>query len=245
MKYILLILLMFVLNPLGAQIKNFEVGGMLLNGNNKNLQLTSKMTYEVQSKNKSIGAVLTPYYFLYYGQKNDQMVKQSEDARLGVFSWKEIKNGYSAILFSTVEHSLVKELNLGISGGLGLKKSFKKKNLTGSVSLAYVYDRSEITKVWLGSKRISYRHQLKYKISDITIENNILMQPAVNSTNNLVWGRNTVGNYNLSVTKAIGKTTSIGFIYEGYLSTISTEFNSNIKPLDQRFSLILKYSLPN
>jgi hypothetical protein len=97
----------------------------------------------------------------------------------------------------------------------------------------------------LGSKRASYRHQLKYKVKDITIENNILMQPAMTSTNNLVWGRNTVGNYNLSITKAIAKTTSIGFIYEGYLSTISTEFNNDIKPLDQRFSLIFKYSIPN
>jgi hypothetical protein len=140
---------------------------------------------------------------------------------------------------------LVKELNLGVSGGLGLKKSFKGAKLSGSVSLAYVYDRSEITKVWLGSKRASYRHQLKYKVKDITIENNILMQPAMTSTNNLVWGRNTVGNYNLSITKAIAKTTSIGFIYEGYLSTISTEFNNDIKPLDQRFSLIFKYSIPN
>lgn len=245
MKYVLTILLICVLSPLGAQIKNFELGGMLLNGNNKSLQITSKMAYELQNKNKTIGAVLTPYYFLYYGEKNNEMNKQSEDARLGIFSWKEIKNGYSAILFSTVEHSLVKQLNLGISGGLGLKKSFKKNSLTGSVSLAYVYDRSEITKVWLGSKRISYRHQLKYKIKDVTIENNILMQPAVSSTNDLVWGRNTVGNYNISITKAIGKTTSIGFIHEGYLSTISTEFNKNIKPLDQRFSLIFKYSIPN
>ncbi len=245
MRHIFLIVLIFCLSPLSAQIKNFEVGGIVLNGNNKNLQLTSKMTYELQTKNKSTGVVFAPYYFLYYGQENSEFKKESEDARLNIFSWKEIKNGYSAILFSTVEHSLIKELNLGVSGGLGLKKSFKSDKLTGSVSLAYVYDRSEITKIWLGSKRVSYRHQLKYKIKDVTFENNVLMQPAVASTNNLIWGRNTVGNYNLSVTKSIAKTTSIGFIYEGYLSTISTEFNKNIKPLDQRFSLIFKYSISN
>jgi len=108
-----------------------------------------------------------------------------------------------------------------------------------------VYDRSEISKLWFGSKRASYRHSLKYKVKDITIENNVLIQPAVASTNDLIWARNTVGNYNLSITKSIAKTTSIGFVYEGYLSTISSELNKNIQPLDQRFSLIFKYSIPN
>ncbi len=245
MKYFITIVLMCLFGHLEAQIKSFDLGGVLLTGNNKNVQITSKMSYELNNKKKDIGVSLNPYYFLFYGQKNNDFIKQSEDARLNIFSWKEIKNGYSAILFSTVEHSLVKELNLGVSGGLGLKKSFKGGKLTGSVSMAYVYDRSEITKIWLGSKRASYRHQLKYKVKDITLENNVLMQPAIASTNGLIWGRNTVGNYNLSVTKSIAKTTSIGFIYEGYLSTISTEFNENIKPLDQRFSLIFKYSIPN
>lgn len=245
MRYLITILLICVFGHLEAQIKSFDFGGVLLTGNNKNVQITSKMSYEFNNKKKDIGVSLNPYYFLFYGQKNNEFIKQSEDARLNIFSWKEVKNNYSVILFSTVEHSLVKDLDLGISGGMGLKKSFKGNKLSGSVSLAYVYDRSEITKVWLGSKRASYRHQLKYKVKDITIENNVLMQPAVASTNDLIWMRNTVGNYNLSITKAIAKTTSIGFVYEGYLSTISSELNKNIKPLDQRFSLIFKYSIPN
>ena len=245
MRYLITILLVCVFGHLEAQIKSFDFGGVLLTGNNKNVQITSKMSYELNNKQKDVGISLNPYYFLFYGQKNNEFIKQSEDARLNIFSWKEVKNNYSVILFSTVEHSLVKDLDLGISGGMGLKKSFKGNKLSGSVSLAYVYDRSEITKVWLGSKRASYRHQLKYKVKDITIENNVLMQPAVASTNDLIWMRNTVGNYNLSITKAMAKTTSIGFVYEGYLSTISSELNKNIKPLDQRFSLIFKYSIPN
>lgn len=245
MRYLITILLVCVFGHLEAQIKSFDFGGVLLTGNNKNVQITSKMSYELNNKKKDVGVSLNPYYFLFYGQKNNEFIKQSEDARLNIFSWKEVKNNYSVILFSTVEHSLVKDLDLGISGGMGLKKSFKGNKLSGSVSLAYVYDRSEITKVWLGSKRASYRHQLKYKVKDITIENNVLMQPAVASTNDLIWMRNTVGNYNLSITKAMAKTTSIGFVYEGYLSTISSELNKNIKPLDQRFSLIFKYSIPN
>ena len=245
MRYLITILLVCVFGHLEAQIKSFDFGGVLLTGNNKNVQITSKMSYELNNKKKDVGISLNPYYFLFYGQKNNEFIKQSEDARLNIFSWKEVKNNYSVILFSTVEHSLVKDLDLGISGGMGLKKSFKGNKLSGSVSLAYVYDRSEITKVWLGSKRASYRHQLKYKVKDITIENNVLMQPAVASTNDLIWMRNTVGNYNLSITKAMAKTTSIGFVYEGYLSTISSELNKNIKPLDQRFSLIFKYSIPN
>jgi hypothetical protein len=245
MKYFITILLICFFGPLGAQIKSFDIGGVLLTGNNKNVQITSKMSYELNNKKKDIGVSLNPYYFLFYGQKNDAFIKQSEDARLNIFSWKEIKNNYSVILFSTVEHSLVKNLDLSVSGGMGLKKSFKTSKLGGSVSLAYVYDRSEISKLWFGSKRVSYRHTLKYKVVDYNIEHNLLLQPAVTSSNDLVWLRNTVGNYNLSITKTIKKTTSIGFIYEGYLSTISSELNKNVKPLDQRFSLIFKYSLPN
>jgi hypothetical protein len=245
MKYFITALLICVFGHLEAQIKSFDLGGVLLTGNNKNVQITSKMSYELNNKKKDIGVSLNPYYFLFYGQKNDQFIKQSEDARLNIFSWKEIKNNYSAILFSTVEHSLVKNLDLSVSGGIGIKKSFKTNKLGGSVSLAYVYDRSEISKLWFGSKRASYRHTLKYKVKDITIENNVLIQPAVASTNDLIWARNTVGNYNLSITKSIAKTTSIGFVYEGYLSTISSELNKNIQPLDQRFSLIFKYSISN
>jgi hypothetical protein len=245
MKYFITALLICVFGHLEAQIKSFDLGGVLLTGNNKNVQITSKMSYELNNKKKDIGVSLNPYYFLFYGQKNNEFIKQSEDARLNIFSWKEIKNNYSAILFSTVEHSLVKNLDLSVSGGIGVKKSFKTNKLGGSVSLAYVYDRSEISKLWFGSKRASYRHSLKYKVKDITIENNVLIQPAVASTNDLIWARNTVGNYNLSITKSIAKTTSIGFVYEGYLSTISSELNKNIQPLDQRFSLIFKYSIPN
>jgi hypothetical protein len=245
MKYFITVLLICFFGHLKAQIKSFDLGGVLLTGNNKNVQITSKMSYELNNKKKDLGVSLNPYYFLFYGQKNDQFIKQSEDARLNIFSWKEVKNNYSVILFSTAEHSLVKNLNLSVSAGMGLKKSFKTNKLVGSVSLAYVYDRSEISKLWFGSNRISYRHTLKYKIKGITIENNVLMQPAVASTNDLIWVRNTVGNYNLSVTKAIAKTTSIGFVYEGYLSTVSSELNKRIKPLDQRFSLIFKYSIPN
>ena len=125
MRYFITIVLVCLFGHLEAQIKSFDLGGVLLTGNNKNVQITSKMSYELNNKKKDIGVSLNPYYFLFYGQKNNDFIKQSEDARLNVFSWKEIKNGYSAILFSTVEHSLVKELNLGVSGGLGLKKSFK------------------------------------------------------------------------------------------------------------------------
>ena len=83
------------------------------------------------------------------------------------------------------------------------------------------------------------------KKSDYTFEHNLLLQPAIISSNDLIWSKNTVGNYNLSITKAIKKTTSIGFVYEGYLSTISSELNKNIKPLDQRFSFVIKYFIPN
>ena len=245
MRYFITTLLICVFGHLGAQIKIFDLGGVLLTGNNKNVQITSKMSYELNNKKKSIGVSLNPYYFLFYGQKNNEFIKQSEDARLNIFSWKEIKNNYSVILFSTVEHSFVKKLDLGVSGGVGFKKSFKTSKLNGSVSLAYVYDRSEISKIKFGSKRLSYRHTLKYKKSDYTFEHNLLLQPAIISSNDLIWSKNTVGNYNLSITKAIKKTTSIGFVYEGYLSTISSELNKNIKPLDQRFSFVIKYFIPN
>jgi hypothetical protein len=245
MRYFITILLICVFGHLEAQIKSFDLGGVLLTGNNKNVQITSKMAYELNNKDKNIGVTLNPYYFLFYGQKNDQFVKQSEDARLNIFSWKEIKNDYSVILFSVVEHSMIKNLDLSVSGGMGLKKSFKTDKLNGGVSFAYVYDRSEISKLWFGSKRVSYRHTLKYKINDYTIDHSLLLQPAIISSNDLVWAKNTVGNYTLSITKAIKKSTSIGFLYEGYLSTVSSELNKNVKPLDQRFSLIFKYSLGN
>lgn len=241
MRYLITIFLIGLFGHLNAQIKSFDFGGVLLNGNNKNVQITSKMVYEYNNKKKDVGFSLNPYYFLFYGQQNTEMVKQSEDARLSIFSWKELKNNYSFILFTTTEHSLVKKLDLSVSGGFGLKKSFKTEKLNGSVSLAYVYDQSDIMNSWFNSKRLSYRHALKYKLRDYTIENNVLLQPAVVSSNNLLWVKNTVGNYNLSFTKSLTKTTSIGFIYESYLSTISSELNKNIKPLDQRFSLIFKY----
>jgi hypothetical protein len=243
MRYIITVLLICFITPLQAQIKAFDFGGVLLTGNNRNVQITTKMTYEYNNKNKDIGFNLTPYYFLFYGQQNNQMTKQSEDGRLGIFSWKEIKNNYSFILFSTVEHSLVKKLDLGISGGFGIKKSFKGEKLNGSISLAYVYDKSDIINTWFNSQRLSYRHTFKYKLKDYTLEHNALLQPAVISSNNLLWDKNTVGNYNFSLTKNLTKTASAGFIYESYLSTLSSNIDSKIKPLDQRFSLIFKYTL--
>jgi hypothetical protein len=47
---------------------------VLLTGNNKNVHITSKMSYELNNKKKDIGVSLNPYYFLFYGQKNNDFI---------------------------------------------------------------------------------------------------------------------------------------------------------------------------
>mgnify|MGYP000099067957 FL=1 len=52
MRYFITILLLCVFGHLEAQIKSFDLGGVLLTGNNKNVQITSKMSYELNNKKK-------------------------------------------------------------------------------------------------------------------------------------------------------------------------------------------------
>lgn len=246
MKNIFIILLILISAQAKAQdtlrITKFTLGGVYNSGNVNSFQLTSKALINYDGAKSKHGVILSPDYFIQYGQTSDgEMVKKAEDLRADLFFWRDLKKGFSLIAFGDLEHSYSKRIDLRVAGGIGIKKEIDGKGFRTNTSIAPVYDDMLIGGDWTSSFRVSLRQAVSKEVLGVLLSGVVLYQPSLWSQSGFTGGDNTNISGNLDVTKKISKNLSIGISYESWTSTLPTKFKEGLKATDQRVSFTLTY----
>jgi len=245
MHKIISLLLLLISLQANAQdtlrVDKISLGGNFNTGNSESFQITSKANVSYQGANSKYGLIFSPDYFLLYTGNSGEFLKKSEDFRADIFGWKDLKNSYSIIAFSNVEHSYSKRIDLRVAGGIGIKKVIKYKSLKSSTSIAPLYDDMFISNTRYGSARLSIRQSLSFTIFGLNTSGMLLYQPAVWSSSDFKMRDNTNSSLSVEVAKKINDNISLGIQYDSWLSSLPSRINPLINELDQRVSFSIIY----
>ena len=246
MHKIISILLLLISTQLNAQdtlrVDRISLGGNFNSGNSESFQILAKSSVSYQGANSKHGLIFSPDYFLLYTGNTGEFIKKSEDFRVDLFGWRDLKNNYSIIAFSDLEHSYSKKIDLRVAGGVGIKKLVKYKSFKSGTSIAPLYDEMFIGGKQYGSARISLRQSISFSVFGININSMLLYQPAIWSSSDFRMRDNTNSSLMMEVSKKISSNLSLGIQYDSWFSALPARINPKVQELDQRigFSIIYK-----
>lgn len=245
MKRLLLyiVCMMSVVTSYGQKMNtSVSLGGSYTGGNFNSYLLNSQISIGQDTTKLAWNIAPTFTYGKIY-RNNKWDINQRESYMVSSLSYR--RDSHRIIAFSEIENSYLRKIDFRGSIGLGYGYGWsnKKGNFKVLVSEAIVpetYQSDIYVNRNLNTLRLSTRIKLEYS-GKVKITSISLVQPSLWNDKSVSFENNINARFNNNLDVPINKNLLIGLQLNAFVSTFSTFVDSDVKPFDYNFVLLLKY----